>query len=104
MLNLFRSRRANEDILDIVDYLASEGPDVAMQFYDGLKRTENMLCTHPEAGALRTFEDTRLGNMRMFPVSGFSNYLLFYVVAGTRLTVVRVLHGARDVPNAFGEI
>jgi plasmid stabilization system protein ParE len=37
----------------------------------------------------------------MLPVTGFENYLIFYVAAGKNMKVLRVLHAARDFPTIF---
>ena len=39
--------------------------------------------------------------MRVFPVSGFEHYLLFYNTLGKRVKVLRILHAARDFPTIF---
>lgn len=54
-----------------------------------------MLAANPQGGAPR--EDLARG-LRFFPVG---NYLIFYTLAGDGITVVRVLHGARDYPHDF---
>jgi toxin ParE1/3/4 len=40
-----------------------------------------------------------LEGLRVFPVKGFANYLLFYKPLPRGIELVRVLHGARDIPS-----
>ena len=40
----------------------------------------------------------------MWPIPKFANYLIFYRLTSEKVEiVVRVLHGARDIPSLFGE-
>jgi hypothetical protein len=46
-----------------------------------------------------------LKEMRMFPIKHFTNYLIFYrPLAGKKIEVVRIAHGARDLPTLFGTL
>ena len=49
------------------------------------------------------YTNPEYADMRIWQVSGFSNYLIFYRVNETDLTVVRILHGARDYDTIFNE-
>lgn len=37
----------------------------------------------------------------MLPVTGFSNYLVFYRITGDVLRVLYIVHGARHLPRLF---
>jgi toxin ParE1/3/4 len=52
-------------------------------------------------GAIRTYQNSGLGEMRMWPVPKFSKYLIFYRVFGSDLEILRVLHGAQDLQAIF---
>jgi hypothetical protein len=52
-------------------------------------------------GSARTFERPDLKGIRMLPVTGFEGYLIFYSAVSKRITVIRVLHAARDFPTIF---
>lgn len=39
--------------------------------------------------------------LRMLPVSGFNNYLIFYRIEGDAVRVLYVVHGARHLPRLF---
>lgn len=57
----------------------------------------------PEIGAKRAFSNTRLTGIRLWPVLGFSKYLIFYQVTEDSIRVLRVLHSARDIAALFDE-
>jgi toxin ParE1/3/4 len=39
-----------------------------------------------------------LEGLRLWPVPGFERHLIFYVERADYIDVLRVLHGARDIP------
>jgi plasmid stabilization system protein ParE len=51
--------------------------------------------------ALSRFKHPALKGMRMMRVHGFEAYLIFYLPSDTGVDVVRVIHGARDLPTLF---
>lgn len=44
-------------------------------------------------------QDELSANLRSFPIG---RYLVFYCAESDELTIVRVLHSARDIPTLFG--
>jgi plasmid stabilization system protein ParE len=62
------------------------------------------LAQWPEVGPRYQSNRAELSEMRFWPVRRFTNYLIFYRVTGRlhRLQIIRVLHGARDVPQMLG--
>jgi toxin ParE1/3/4 len=54
-------------------------------------------------GAPQQFANHVLQGVRCFRVPGFVKYLIFYRFDDESLTILRVLHGARDIPNLFEE-
>lgn len=45
----------------------------------------------------------RLWGLRRVPITGFGNYLIFYRPIEGGIEVVRVIHGARDLPSVLAE-
>jgi len=39
----------------------------------------------------------RLAGLRTWPIEGFDDMKIYYLVADDALTVVRILHGRRDI-------
>ncbi len=54
-------------------------------------------------GSARTFQRKALKDVRILPVTGFENYLIFYTAVRKNVQVVRVLHATRDFPTIFKE-
>ena len=76
---------------------------VTMHFLDAVRRSLQILSRWPEIGPRYKSNRSELAGMRFWPVRGYSNYLLFYRVSArpAGLHVVRVLHGARDIPQVL---
>jgi plasmid stabilization system protein ParE len=76
-------------------------PAAAARFLDALLLSFRTLAQWPEVGLRYQSNRAELSEMRFWPVRRFTNYLIFYRVTATprRLHIIRVLHGARDVPQ-----
>ena len=95
------SPQAWQDVIDIVAYIGTDNPDVATRFVPALEATCEQLLSLPSLGSVRQFRREDLNGVRILPVTGFENYLIFYAPAGKGITVIRVLHAARDFPSLF---
>ena len=62
------------------------------------------LATLPGIGEAFLTDHPRLQGVRRFRVAGFPNHLIFYREIEGGIEVVRVLHGARDLPRALDEM
>jgi len=95
---------ADRDTDLAADFYAREADiDVAIQFLAAVDQAYQRLVEHPHIGtAVRAFEP-RLAELRFLSVPGFESTLVFYVPSPGVVEVVRVLHGARDLPRLFDE-
>jgi hypothetical protein len=50
----------------------------------------------PEAGAPKVVSNPQLAGLRTWPVKGFDEFRVYYLVRPTLLTVVRILHSKRN--------
>jgi len=89
------SRNARQDITDILIYIAKDNPEAAISVNDRLDQLFRVLSTNPNAGRQRNELEAGL---RGFPLG---NYLVFYRTWAGMLTIVRVLHSARDIEEIF---
>lgn len=89
---------ARKDLSDIWDYIAVGSVEAADALYDEFLRQFELFVSMPDMGKR---QDELSVNLRSFPVR---RYLVFYRVENDELTIVRVLHGARDIPMAFNGI
>jgi plasmid stabilization system protein ParE len=84
---------ARQDVDEIAAGM-SLGP--GLRFYDAVQRTCEFLAEHPHVGTRRSARDPSLADLRSSGVSGFRNYLIFFVALADGVYVARVRHGARD--------
>ena len=95
---VYRERLAERDLLEHIAYLSQERPDVAVRFIDAVEQACMQLATMPRMGAPRAFSNPRLKGVRLWPVPGFDKYLIFYQFMNDEIRILRILHGARDIP------
>lgn len=87
---------AEADLEAIHDYIATDNLAAATMLVARLEDLATRLAETPGMGRARA---ELLPDLRSFP---FGNYVLFYRPAESGIEIVRVLHGARDVPVIFG--
>ena len=96
MTRVFFAPAAEADLDKIHDYIAAENPTAAAALVTRLEDLAALLADAPGMGRARP---ELLSNLRSFPLG---SYLLFYRPSDNGIEVVRVLHGARDIPALFG--
>lgn len=89
------------DLDEQVVYIGERNFDAAERYERAVFADFRKLAEFPAMGALRNFPNPRLQGVRSWPVSGFGNYLIFYLPAQDGIDVLRVLHGARDLDQVF---
>jgi toxin ParE1/3/4 len=92
--------RAVEDIERHADYLEENAtPDVALRFRAAITDAIDQIAFMPGAGAPREVRNPLLSGLRMWIVSEFRNYLIFYITPEGAIEIARVLHGAQDIKS-----
>jgi toxin ParE1/3/4 len=77
---------------------ASEG--IALRYLAAVDRTVKELAERPDLGRPRHFTHPELQGLRSCLVARpFHRHLIFYRYDETTLDLVRVMHGARDLPR-----
>ena len=82
---------ARQDLAAIIDYIASDNPTAADAFLDRIIERSNALPHHPHA-----FRQGRLPGTREMVVH--PNYILVYSTDEGAITILRLLHSARNWP------
>lgn len=100
-LPIFREALAEIDLLDHLDYIATDNSDAALRWVEAVENACNRLAEMPYVGRVREFNNPRLTGIRSWPVPGFSKYLIFYQISENQIRLLRILHGARDIPALF---
>jgi toxin ParE1/3/4 len=103
MRKAFLHRKAEEDAREIALSIAEDNPEAADAFRVALERIREMLADLPEIGSIRSFHNKELAGLRMLRIPKFEKYLIFYRPVPEGTEIIRVLHGARDIPSLFGQ-
>jgi len=102
-LRVLTTPRAQDDIDEHAFYIAGDKLDAGLRFLDAIDHARNELARLPKIGSARRFDSPALSGLRVWPVPRFANWLIFYRIDEQTLTIVRVLHGASDLPAALDE-
>jgi toxin ParE1/3/4 len=97
--------RAEQDIaLQHRWYLEnSDDEEVAERYLMAVDQSIQRLALHPELGLRRHFHSVELAGIRSFQAARpFNKHLIFYQ-AGDQLSIERIMHGARDLPQRLLE-
>jgi plasmid stabilization system protein ParE len=86
---------AEDDLFAIWTYIAADSPDAADRLENEFFVASQRLADKPDLGHFR--RDLTSKPVRFFGVRG--TYLIAYDPTSEPLEVLRVLHGARDVPS-----
>ena len=87
--------QAENDLLDIWLYIATDSVENADHFLAKLEQQCHSLAGQPQMGHSR---EELAPELRSFPVD---HYLIFYRPIDDGIEVIRVLHGARYLPVLF---
>ena len=98
-----RSAEALRDVEELIDFLRNRSAEVAQRFVEATNATFEFLAANREVGERCRFSDPRLEGIRVWPVEGFRNHLVYFRPIDDGVQIVRVLHGARDIEALFGE-
>ncbi len=94
MARIVRAPLVSEDLLGIWSYIAQNDPVAADQVLARIDEVVHTLASNPLLGEL---QDHIRPGLRRFVVGA---YLIFYLPLQDGVTVVRILHGARN----YGEL
>jgi toxin ParE1/3/4 len=95
---------ADQDLDDEADYLAREGGlQVGLGFFAAAKDTFDLLAGQPTMGWKCRLAHPDLALVRVFPVTGFERFLIFYRPTRKGIEILRVLHCARDLDAVFAK-
>ena len=97
MARLLIREEADADIDAIARFIANDNLAAGQRFYDAVAHDVLLLAANPFIGAKRQSGNPRLKNLRSWPITGYRNYLVFYLATNEAVDVLRVFHGARDV-------
>ena len=92
---------AVEDLEEITRYIGADNDVAAEDVRESILDTAEGLGHHPQLGIRPRFSAQRFAGIRFLPASKYPNYLLFYRELSDKVEILRVLHGARNLPPLF---
>ena len=98
MARLVRTRQAEEDLIEIWTFIAQDDMAAADRLVDRIDDVCRHLAENPELGPPRP--DLR-PELRYISVA---RYLILYRITPKSVEIVRVVHGARDLPGLFRDV
>ena len=98
---ILRRIAAKRDVARIACFIAEDSLDAAERFLESVEVSFVALARMPHMGATRRFRNPKFAAVRMWPIKGFENYLIFYRPLEPGIEVLRVVHGARDIEALF---
>ena len=88
------TRAARRDLASAIRWIARDDPAAARALRNAVFRAAERLGNYPELGALRP--EVTEAPYRFVALTGFP-YIIVYNAARRPPSIVRVLHGARDI-------
>jgi toxin ParE1/3/4 len=89
-------RIAEDDLTEIVAYIAADRPSAGEQLATRIEKNLHLLARNPQLGRIPDEEELLRVGYRYLVVE---NYLIFYTIEAKTILVHRTLHGARDYLN-----
>ena len=90
-----------DDLPGIYAHIARDNPAAAERVLDAVAVTFAHIAAQPESGVQYPTRNPQMKAVRMLPVSGFSNYLIFYRIEADAVRVLYFVHGARHLLRLF---
>lgn len=98
MRPIIRTDQAEADLEEILSYLMSLSPGAADRLSAEIDELCRLLSSQPKMGRIRDELSPGLRSM-----VADHRYVLFYRFDDESITVVRILHGSRDVDSLMAE-
>ncbi len=92
-----KTSQAYRDLVEISSYIARDDARAAWRFLEAAERCFELVAKFSHLGTPTRFTNTRLAGARLFPVRGFSKYVVIFRPKADGVTVLRVVHGSRDL-------
>ena len=103
MSRIKRRAGVDEDIYEAAAYLLSRSEGAAFRFLDAVQKTLTDLAAMPGVGSIKKYVDPQLIDVRSWPVQGFRNYLILYLIMKDGIDVLAIMHGARQIEDRLEE-
>lgn len=98
MPRLTRTRQAEEDLIEIWTFIAQDDMAAADRLLERIDEVCGLLVENPQLGPARPDLRPELRYMSV------ARYLILYRITSKAVEIVRVVHGARDLPSLLREV
>ena len=102
-LQIIKRELAKQDLAEQAEYIRRNNPPAALRFLEAAERAFQNLAAMPGMGGLVESKKSELAGLRCWPIRGFEKHLIFYFMRDEAIDVIRVLHGARNLPAILEE-
>ena len=103
MPTVYQRAAARRDLVEQFVYLAEQaGLDTAERFLTNAEASFNDVARQPMIGAPLTLRHPNLAGIRKWHIKDFEHHLIFYTPYPDGVSIVRVLHAARDWWSLLG--
>jgi toxin ParE1/3/4 len=89
------------DLPAIYAFIARDNPNAAEHVLESVHQTFARIAQAPSSGVAYSPRNPSLKDVRMLPVDGYPNYLVFYPFGADLIRVLYVVHGARHLSQLF---
>ncbi|MGB4347683.1 MAG: type II toxin-antitoxin system RelE/ParE family toxin [Burkholderiaceae bacterium] len=96
-MRLFITPLAEQDLEQIGDYIAQDNPKRANSFVNEMLAQCRKICLKPAAYRLRPELSNELRSC------AHGRYVIFFESSEEQVTIIRILHGARELSTKFWE-
>ena len=96
---LFKRPAFFRDLERYSSWIAVDNPEAARRLIDATEKACSLIQKHPEMGSQEKFRKQH--GIRSWRLEGFENYLIFYRSNVETVEVLRLLHGALNLPGNF---
>ena len=95
---IIKRPRAKRDLIEQAAYIAQDSPRAADRFLQAAEDAFAQLAEMPGMGRRWSLSVPGFEDVRVWPITRFRNYLIFYRPIDDGIEVLHVFHGARDIP------
>jgi plasmid stabilization system protein ParE len=89
--------QAEDDLFAVWSFIAQDSVEAADRVETQIYRACDFLASTPQAGHVRS--DLTIRPVRFWTVPRFPNYVIVYDPISSPLRIIRILHGALDIPR-----
>jgi toxin ParE1/3/4 len=97
MVDLIKRPIVIQDLIDHATYISLDNLDAGDRFLYAAEATFKRLTELPGIGKLSGFSNSKLAQIRQYPIKGFNKYIVFYQISPEAVEIIRVLHGAQNL-------